>query len=171
MLTDRQISRLRGLRFLFGERLGHDLAPSRRLALRLSSGSVYDVSVKSTALMEDKYIADLLDDVILLGLTKGFLKILVLCELSLGDIDEDVGDLKYIIQVLLYSISPFLYFVLIACNLSTASLKYIYRATTMRIRTSNRFPPFLRRTMETLVSLLNHSSLLVTRNNVRQTDG
>lgn len=64
-----------------------------------------------------------------------------------------VGNLEDVIEVRLDSSAPFLDLVLVACDLKKG-LEFCYsRLFQGTDHTSKRFPPFFRRTIETLVSL------------------
>ena len=62
--------------------------------------------------------AYLLDDSVSVRGPKAFLKVLALGDLPFRDVDEDIADLKDVIEICLDPVPPFLDFVLVACDLT-----------------------------------------------------
>ncbi len=66
---------------------------------------------------------NLFDDVICIRRTERLLKILALRKFAFGYVNENIGDLKYVINVRLNAVSPFLHFVLVTCDLRPSLLE------------------------------------------------
>ena len=77
----------------------------------------------------------------------------MLGEFTFGDVHENVGNLEDIVDVGFDAVTPFLDFVLVTCDLMGQESIRRHNLLEMGKQTSYRLPPFLRRTIETFVSL------------------
>lgn len=98
---------------------------------------------------------------VLVGGAEGLLQVLVLCGLALRNVHEYVGDLQDVIEVGLDTVPPFLDLILVASYLRKMRRSPQIVRCHAFLRTSNRFPPFFRRTIETLVSLRGRTSVRI----------